>query len=106
MAQSVSILEISNDSYACTEVCSCIPDSEDVESLALDNDITGDVYCEYHCYNIGEGESGVDDFISEEDLVELYNNCDDFEGAVEKEYGYETSEYASGNWSLFVEEEE
>lgn len=105
MAQSISFLEIRNENYTCIETLDYTPSEEDVESLALDNDITGDVECEYCCYNIGEGESATETLIDEDILRDLYSESDDFEEVIEKEYGYDVDVYQSGTIKVYVEED-
>ena len=105
MAQSISFLEIMNENYTCIETLNYTPSEEDVESLALDNDITGNVVCEYRCYNIGEGESATETLIDADILRDLYSECDDFEEIVKSEYGYDADVYQSGTIKVYVEED-
>ena len=107
MAQSVSILVINNGEYEVVGTTSRIPDEEDIEVIAIDNDMYGEISCEYISYNIGEGESGIDEFFTDDELIGIYNQFDnfgEFEQEIEKE-GYDIDSYSSGSLSVYVEED-
>lgn len=107
MAQTVSVLVISNDKYQVAEITGCIPDKEDIEQLAIDNELYGDIECEYVSYNIGEGESYTDTFFTNEELIETYekyNDFDEFEKAIETT-GYEINRYESGHQNAYAKPE-
>lgn len=107
MAQTETICKICNERYEITEIVPGIPTEEEIEGLARDNELYGDITCEYKSYNIGEGESGTDIFFSDEELVEFFENNErdfsDFEAEVAK-HGYEVSEYQCGEIHIDVEE--
>ena len=107
MAQTISICEVYNDEYSVVAVTSCEPDINEVEEIAMENEMSGDVVCEYISYNIGEGESGIDYFFSEEELLEMYKSKSslEFEKEIEK-LGYEISTYSSGTVRVYIEEED
>lgn len=106
MAQTISICEVYDGEYNVIAVTSCEPDEKEVEEIAIDNEMSGDIVCEYIAYNIGEGESGMDYFFSEEELLEMYKNKSslEFEKEIEK-LGYEISAYSSGIVRVYVEED-
>lgn len=106
MAQSISICEVYNGEYNVIVITSCEPDKEEVEEIAIDNELSGDVVCEYITYNIGEGESGMDYFFSEEEILEMYKNKSslEFEKEIEK-FGYEISAYSNGTVRVYIDED-
>ena len=107
MAQTISICDVYNNEYEVTGIECCIPDEEEVEFVAISNELYGDVTCEYRAYNIGEGESGVDYFFENEEIIEIYKSvdCDSdkFEKEIEKR-GYEISCYSSGTIRVYVKD--
>lgn len=105
MAQTVSLCKVYDGEYSVIAVTSCLPDENEVEEIAIDNEMSGDIVCEYIAYNIGDGESGIDYFFSEEELLEMYKSKGsyDFEKEIEK-LGYEISAYSSGCINVYVED--
>lgn len=105
MAQTVSIMIISDETCECVGLINNIPTEEDVESLACDYDLNGNIECDYVSYNIGEGESHMDTFFSDDELKDIYNSVEDFgefEDEIEK-LGYTIDRYSSGHLSAYVE---
>lgn len=105
MAQTAVFIEMDSDNHSCLGFLSYIPDEDDLRCLAKDNELTGDVTGDYFAYNIGEGESGTDSFLSEEDLKDLYVGGN-FEKNLEKKFNLSASVYESGSVSVYVDEEE
>lgn len=105
MAQTAVFIEMNSDNHSCLGFLSYIPDEADLRCLAEDNELTGDVTGDYFAYNIGAGESGTDNFLSEEDLKDLYDKGN-FEKDLEKEFNLGASIYESGSVSVYVDDEE
>lgn len=100
MAQTISVLTVSNGEHDVVEVLCYAPSVEEVAGIAEDNEMFGDIDCEFNSYNIGEGESGTDFFFDEEELKEMYVNGN-FEKDIESK-GYDVNRYQSGTLSTTV----
>ena len=65
MAQTVVVVdlldEVGNLAY---DFFTYIPSSEELEGIAEENELLGAISCQYIGYNIGEGESDMDEFFS------------------------------------------
>lgn len=107
MAQTISICNVYNNGYEVTEIERCIPDEEEIECIAIENELYGDITCEYRAYNIGEGESGIDFFFDDEEIIEIYKsvdcNSDKFEKEIEKR-GHEIGCYSNGIIRVYVKD--
>lgn len=112
MAQTIVITRVESDSYAdVVDVFgSTTPDKEEAEVIAKDNELSGYITCSYVCYNLGEGESDMDTFISDEDLEKLWKESSstlEFEEKVMKATGKEDmGVYSSGSFKIYVSEDE
>ena len=108
MAQTVSVLIISNFECETISVIHYIPREDDVQDIANENELYGDIECEYASYNIGDGESHTDSFFTDEDLVEMFEHRDgftEFEKKIES-MGYTIELFSSGIIRVNNEEEE
>ena len=78
MSQKAVFVKIDNNIVP--EIFSCVPDYDDAIQICRDYAdkfklYEGGVYeLEYEWYDIGEGESGMDTFVEEERLLELYTH--------------------------------
>lgn len=100
MAQTVVFITVSDDTCSVTEVDSNIPTEDDIINIATDYNLEGQIRYSYVAGNIGEGESGVDFFYSEDELREEWcaNTLDEF---LEKD-DLVFEEYTSGSGSVEV----
>lgn len=106
MAQTVSIMILSNNDYETIEVVRSIPTEDSVLELATDREFYGEIECSYVSYNIGEGESRIDTYFSDDELIYIFEQFDDFE-LFEKEIeskGYSIERYSSGMIKVWNEE--
>lgn len=92
MSQKFCITELNNDSrFSMTQEISFPIDKDEVIAVAQGMDMEGEVSYHSRWYEIGEGESNSDTFISEEDLQELIYADVDMDGVIEEieKMGYE-----------------
>lgn len=109
MAQTVCLTEVSN--IHTTEILySCDENSmkEDIEAFCRAEEWCGEIDFEIGWYEIGEGESGLDEFIPQEE-IEAYFSEHTAEETVSwiERMGYEVEliQYTSGTISIDEEEE-
>lgn len=104
MSQTAVMIRI--DEMLHTEVYSYKPDYDDAIQIckdfgyeASDGDYDGDyIDFEYEWLEIGEGESGTDNFFDDETLCSLYDSCD-YEKKFE-ELGYDVETIETGSYEI------
>lgn len=80
MAQRAVMIRI--DSNLIPEIFHHVPDYEELVVICKDHDYSGDeiifdyYLAEYEWIEIGEGESGLDEFLDEETLLAIYDQYD------------------------------
>lgn len=104
MAQTISVLTVSNTDFEVVEVLGYAPSVEEIEGIAEANEMFGEIEGRFQSYNIGEGESGTDFFFDEEELKEMWLTGE-FEKKVE-EKGYSIEWYQSDTLYTELEAEE
>lgn len=99
------------DGWLVPEVFHSVPDFMEACQICLDNGYDAEENecnfydVEYEWYDIGEGESGVDDFIEEEALLDMYDDQElSFETLVEQRYGLEAEYVDSGDIMVTCED--
>lgn len=112
MAQTLQIMRFdSNDGYYyCIMNDISLPvDTHLLEMDAkYDYNIHGDCDWEVHHYEIGDGESGMDDFIPMIDIERLIDGLDDevfdkIEHEIEMKFGYDVMEIQSDSGILWID---
>lgn len=96
---SQKVIFVTVDGWVVPEVFHTIPDYEEACQICLDNGWDGrfndgfDFYnVNYEWYDIGEGESGTDEFIDDETLLQMYDDEDkDFKELVKERFGLEVN---------------
>lgn len=96
-------LEDSEGCLVVQEILTGVPAEECIIVLALEEDMSGSVEATYEWYEVGDGESGMDFFFLDEELLTMYgNDGDDFIKKCE-EKGYATERIQYGTISVTVE---
>ena len=104
MSQKVVFIQLENENYATNHYGeTSIPDEEYVDQLARDYDLFGDVEAHYEWYDIGEGESGMDEFFDEDKLADMYETGNFIKACESNGYDCELVEH--GTISVTVDEE-
>lgn len=91
------------------EVFCSIPDYEEAVQICKDNgyeykDYYSDYYClEYEWIDIGEGESGTDEFIDEETLLFLYDSYG-YEEEIYKYFGLDVETVETGTIEVMLKD--
>lgn len=92
------------------EVFHAVPDYEDACQICLDNGWDGTEDTIYNYYNveyewldIGEGESGADEFIDAETLLHIYGHHG-YEEIIKESYGLDVEVVETGNIDVFFED--
>lgn len=91
------------------EVFCSVPDYDEAVQICKDNgyeykDYYSDYYLlEYEWIEIGEGESGTDEFIDDEDLLDLYD-CYDYGEKIYEQFGLRVETIESGNIEVMLED--
>lgn len=91
------------------EVFSSVPDYEEAIQICKDNgyeyqDYYSDYYLlEYEWIDIGEGESGVDEFIDDETLLFLYDSYG-YENTIYEHFGLNVETVESGSIEVMLED--
>lgn len=92
-----------------SEVFHSVPDYDEAVQICKDNgyeykDYYSDYYIlEYEWIDIGEGESGVDEFINDEVLLHLYDSPE-FEDMVYEQFGLNIESIETGNIEVMLED--
>ena len=91
------------------EVFYSVPDYDEAVQICKDNgyeyeDYYSDYYClEYEWIDIGDGESGVDEFINDEVLLHLYCSPE-FEEIVYEQFGLNIESIETGTIEVMLED--
>ena len=89
------------------EVFNSVPDYDEAVQICKDNgyeykDFYSDYYClEYEWIDIGESESGTDEFIDEETLLFLYDSYD-YEEEIYKQFGLNAESIETGTIEVML----
>lgn len=111
MAQTLQIARLeSNDGYyyVVNEITFPVDESSLEDELYYNYNVHGDCDYEIRHYEIGDGESGTDEFIPETDIKEMVDDLDDdvfdrIEYEIEMRFGYDVMEIQSESGSVFVD---
>jgi len=82
-----------------------ITEEEAIEE-ANSYDMDGEIIAEYYCYNIGEGESGVDEYFTEDELKDAFEGAQDGDVSFEKfceSYGHSAEVYDQGSYKFTID---
>ena len=104
MSQSAVLVRV--DGNLIPEVFSSVPDYDEAVRICKDNGYDGYYDCyslEYEWIDIGEGESGVDEFIDDEILLFLYNSYG-YENVIYDEFGLNVEIVESGSIEVMLED--
>lgn len=107
MSQSAVLVRVEGNLIP--EVFSSVPDYEEAIRICKDNgyeyqDYYSNYYLlEYEWIDIGEGESGVDEFIDDEILLFLYNSYG-YENVIYDEFGLNVEIVESGSIEVMLED--
>lgn len=92
------------------EVFHTVPDYEDACQICLDNGWDGteesvyDYYnVEYEWLDIGDGESGTDEFIDDETLLHIYGHYN-YEDIIKESYGLDVDTVETGSIEVFLDD--
>ena len=91
------------------EVFNSVPDYDEAIQICKDNgyeykNYYSDYYClEYEWIDIGEGESGTDEFIDEVTLLFLYDSYD-YEENIYKQFGLNVESIETGTIEVMLED--
>lgn len=95
MAQTIVHVTITGDKYTAEKFFSFLPDIEEVEDIVEEEELGTDFVTEYEKYIVGEGEAGMDEFFSEEELEAFYEKDGTLVHGIE-ENGYSWDVYEHG----------
>ena len=107
MSQSAVLVRVEGNLIP--EVFSSVPDYEEAIQICKDNgyeyqDYYSNYYLlEYEWIDIGEGESGVDEFIDDETLLALYDSYG-YEDVIYDEFGLNVEIVESGSIEVMLED--
>lgn len=107
MSQSAVLVRVEGNLIP--EVFSSVPDYEEAIQICKDNgyeyqDYYSDYYLlEYEWIDIGEGESGVDEFIDDETLLFLYDSYG-YENTIYEHFGLNVETVESGSIEVMLED--
>lgn len=109
MSQKAVLVRI--DGNLVQEVFHSVPDYEEICQICIDNGWDGteedtiyDYYnIEYEWIDIGEGESGADEFIDNETLLHIYDHYN-YEDIIKESYGLDIEVVEAGNLNIFFED--
>lgn len=92
------------------EVFNSVPDYEEAVQICKDEGYEAEddyfsnyCYVEYEWLDIGEGESGVDEFINDETLLAIYDS-DDYERHIYETFGLNVEVIESGSYEVLIED--
>ena len=107
MSQKAVLVRVENNLIP--EVFYSVPDYDEAVQICKDNgyeyeDFYSDYYMlEYEWIDIGEGESGEDEFIDDETLLFLYESYD-YEEEIYKQFGLNVERIESGTIEVMLED--
>ena len=108
MSQKAILVRVEGDLVP--EVFHSVPDYEEMCQICTDNGwdgteehISDSYHVEYEWLDIGEGESGLDSFIDDETLLNLYERRD-FEHVLLSKYELHVEVIESGNEVVLIED--
>jgi len=106
MAQQVTFINIESDYENVITVTTGAVTEEDVREEANSYDFDGNIKSSYYCYNIGEGESGADEFFTEDELRDAFEadllHNEDFSVFCNSR-GYVADVYEQGMFNFYID---
>lgn len=107
MSQRAVLVKV--ESNLIQEVFHAIPDYEEMCQICIDNGFDGTDYysdsydVEYEWLEIGDGEAGMDSFIDDETILELYDTSD-YEKIIKERFDLDVETIETGSETVLVDD--